>query len=335
MGGWQWTAARRPPTADWNDMDLSIQNPALELLRDAQHAKLPAAGETVDRDKVAALAREFESMLILQMLRQMRESMLGDAEEQQEDFGLGATTLGDTLDGELARSLAAAGGFGMQKAIIDSFQRQQGPLSPAPSEPRPIGDPGAALLSPGVGQPTGAPEAAASPATKTPRISAQTAQLAMRAYGNTAGMDAAQEPGVLFPVAGHLSSSFGWRQDPIQGNVRFHGGVDFKAAYGQPVSTVEAGRVTFAGQQGGYGLTVVVDHGGGVATRYAHLSQLSVTSGEEIADGQPIGRVGSSGRSTGPHLHFEVVRNGQQIDPVGAAQRVAAAGFKNVAGGVD
>lgn len=316
-------------------MDQFLQNPAIELLRNAQQTKLPAPGETIDRDKVAALAREFESMLILQMLRQMRESMLGDTEEQQTDFGLGSTTLGDTMDGELARSLAAAGGLGMQKVITDSIQRQAGIASPAPVERDRVGGSGAAGVSPGVGGPTGAPAVPASRPPEVAQIQAQTVRQAILAYGNTTGMDAAQEPGVPFPAAGPLSSSFGWRQDPIQGDVRFHGGVDFKAAYGQSVSAVEAGRVTFAGEQGGYGLTVVVDHGGGVATRYAHLSQLSVTAGEEIAGGQPIGRVGSSGRSTGPHLHFEVVRNGQQIDPVGAAQRVAAAGFKSVAGVVD
>lgn len=321
-------------------MDLGLQNPALELLKNAQQTGLPKAGEPVDREKVAALAREFESMLILQMLRQMRESMLGDAEEQQDGFGLGATTLGDTMDGELARSLAAAGGLGLQKVLVDAFDKTV--IGDRPdftdhekSGLSPITDLGRGGPTGPVGAPTAAPVAAApKPAGMAP-ISAQIGQQAVRAYGATSGTDAAVEPAVPLPMAAPLSSPFGWRRDPIQGGSRFHAGVDLKVAYGQPVPVAEAGRVTFAGEQGGYGLTVVVDHGGGVLTRYAHLSQLHVQAGDELAEGQAIGRVGSSGRSTGPHLHFEVVRDGRRVDPMQDARRLAAGGFKSVAGVAD
>ncbi len=323
----------------------SLQHPALEILQDAQHTSLPRPGEAVDRDKVAQLAREFESMLILQMIRQMRESMLGDGEEEQDDFGLGANTLNDTMNGELSRALAAAGGLGIQPVIVSSFERQHASVGPAAGHgPAPTGD---------VGVPTAATVAPLPIAAENGRNSRRVAAHAVRAYEGISGTDGAvsqasavpaasagPHPDSLpaswpLPVAAPLSSSFGWRRDPIAGGTHFHAGVDLKAAYGRPVPAVEPGRVVFAGAQGGYGLTVVVDHGGGVQTRYAHLSQLDIRTGEDLAGGQVLGRVGNSGRSTGPHLHFEVVQDGVRVDPVRASDRLMAAGFKNVAGVAD
>ncbi len=114
---------------------------------------------------------------------------------------------------------------------------------------------------------------------------------------------------------GAISSDFGWRPDPIQGQARFHAGLDLKVAYGQEVRAASGGVVKFAGEQPGYGTTVVVDHGDGLETRYAHLSALDVRQGAEVTAGQPIARSGNSGRSTGAHLHFEVRQHGQPIDP--------------------
>jgi len=127
--------------------------------------------------------------------------------------------------------------------------------------------------------------------------------------------------GASMPLAGGgvpgkaISSDFGWRQDPINGQARFHAGLDLKVAYGQEVRAASGGVVTFAGEQPGYGTTVVVDHGDGLETRYAHLSALDVTAGAAVSAGQPIARSGNSGRSTGAHLHFEVRQHGQPIDP--------------------
>jgi len=112
-----------------------------------------------------------------------------------------------------------------------------------------------------------------------------------------------------------ISSDFGWRQDPIHGQARFHAGLDLKVAYGQEVRAASGGVVKFAGEQSGYGTTVVVDHGDGLETRYAHLSSTDVRQGDMVSAGQAIARSGNSGRSTGAHLHFEVRQNGQPIDP--------------------
>jgi murein DD-endopeptidase MepM/ murein hydrolase activator NlpD len=103
--------------------------------------------------------------------------------------------------------------------------------------------------------------------------------------------------------------------DPFTGQPRFHRGVDLRAAYGSQVTSVAPGRVVWAGDQKGYGTTVVVEHGDGWCTRYAHLSTLAVKAGDVVSAGQEIGRAGSSGRSTGPHLHFEVTLRGEPVDP--------------------
>ena len=130
---------------------------------------------------------------------------------------------------------------------------------------------------------------------------------------------------------GPISSAFGWRRDPLTGQGRFHKGVDVKAAYGQPVPSVAGGTVVSAGSQGSYGLTVVVEHDSGIRTRYAHLSELAVRPGDVVARGQDLGRVGSTGRSTGPHLHFEVLEEGRPVNPAVALEKLAKNdGFKEV-----
>jgi murein DD-endopeptidase MepM/ murein hydrolase activator NlpD len=112
-----------------------------------------------------------------------------------------------------------------------------------------------------------------------------------------------------------LSSSFGNREDPLTGRRAFHAGLDFAAAYGAPIRAAAAGTVSFAGFKPDYGWTVEIEHGNGLATRYAHASRLDVKRGMLVRAGEKLASVGSSGRSTGPHLHFEVLRNGRAADP--------------------
>jgi murein DD-endopeptidase MepM/ murein hydrolase activator NlpD len=118
------------------------------------------------------------------------------------------------------------------------------------------------------------------------------------------------------PVAGEISSPFGMRRDPLgRGGERFHEGVDIAAPAGAPVRAVAAGRVVFSASAAGYGNLVAIDHGGGLTTRYAHNGANLVFAGETVAAGQEVALVGSSGRSTGPHLHFEVLKDGRPVDP--------------------
>ena len=124
-----------------------------------------------------------------------------------------------------------------------------------------------------------------------------------------------QRRGLLAPVPGAVTSGFGMRRHPILGYRRMHAGIDFKARYGTPIVAVSDGRVSAAGRAGGCGIAVRLEHGGGLATRYCHMSQMAVRSGQQVRRGQVIGYVGSTGLSTGPHLHYELYRNGRAVNP--------------------
>ncbi len=119
----------------------------------------------------------------------------------------------------------------------------------------------------------------------------------------------------LFPVSGRVSSRFGHRADPFSGERKAHAGLDIAAPAGSPIQAVRAGTVTFAGERGGYGNVVILDHGDGLETRYAHCQSLDVQVGDSVRAGAQVATVGSTGRSTGPHLHFEVRQDDQPVDP--------------------
>ncbi len=112
-----------------------------------------------------------------------------------------------------------------------------------------------------------------------------------------------------------LSSPFGVRSDPFLGKLAMHSGLDFRATYGSPVLAAADGKVLDAGRNGGYGNLVEIGHGNGLSTRYAHLSRIAVKSGQSVKRGTVVGWVGSTGRSTGPHLHYEIRRGGLAVDP--------------------
>lgn len=119
----------------------------------------------------------------------------------------------------------------------------------------------------------------------------------------------------LWPVEGQITGSFGERIDPFNGEGAFHSGVDISAGYGQPVIAPADGVVVFADLMGGYGRAIVLDHGHGITTRYGHLANFAVISGQRVQRGDTLGYVGLSGRSTGPHLHYEVRINDTPVNP--------------------
>lgn len=120
----------------------------------------------------------------------------------------------------------------------------------------------------------------------------------------------------ILPVSAPVTSGFGTRTHPISGTSRMHTGVDLGASSGTPIKAADAGTVVMAGSNGGYGNWTLVDHGGGLATGYGHQSSIGVSVGQGVGRGQVIGRVGSTGASTGPHLHWEVRINGNPVDPM-------------------
>lgn len=122
---------------------------------------------------------------------------------------------------------------------------------------------------------------------------------------------------IAHPVPGKkITSGFGKRRDPILGRSAFHAGIDFRAPTGTPIRAPAAGKVVRAGRNGGYGIMVEIDHGNGLTTRFAHMSRLHVETGQQVAPGQKIGASGNTGRSTGPHLHYEVRAGGKAVNPM-------------------
>lgn len=122
---------------------------------------------------------------------------------------------------------------------------------------------------------------------------------------------------LMWPAEGPITSPFGWRTHPIFGTQRYHSGIDIGADYGDPVVAADGGVVIYSDWMSGYGKVIIVDHGGGISTLYAHNSELVAGEGQRVRKGQQIAVVGSTGYSTGPHLHFEVRQGGSPVNPMG------------------
>ena len=146
---------------------------------------------------------------------------------------------------------------------------------------------------------------------------AEAAAAAAAAGGSSGGGSANASGSFLWPVASYVyvSSRFGLRVHPITGQTKSHTGIDIASNQGTAVYASDGGSVTLAGWNGGYGNCIMIDHGNGYVTLYGHLSSISVSVGQTVSQGTTIGAVGSTGNSTGPHLHFEVLKNGTRIDP--------------------
>jgi murein DD-endopeptidase MepM/ murein hydrolase activator NlpD len=250
-------------------------DPVVERARSAAVAAAASPSDrTTERQRLERLASEFESMLLGQVLREMRRTAQWD--EGGDAAATETQSLFEMLDAELAIQMSRAQGFGLARQLLEAFDR----------------------LEPGAG--------AALPAG--------------RAEDLTGAADAGPEAGASMHGwldGATVTSAFGWRADPLTGDARFHRGVDLRAAYGQDVAAAAGGRVIFSGPDGGYGTTVLIAHPDGTRTRYAHLSAALVREGDQVGAGALIGRAGSTGRATGPHLHFEVLdAGGRPIDPL-------------------
>jgi murein DD-endopeptidase MepM/ murein hydrolase activator NlpD len=252
----------------------------------------PGDKTAADRQEIRRLAEQFEAMLMTQMLREMRRSMLDSGD--QED-GLGEEALTDTGDIEFGSAMSRSGGLGLTRDLLKVFERQ------------------ITALQGGTSTPADAP--ADPPAGSAVMQEQKNAFVPDTTRSTSGGAIAMMLPPLGDAASAPVSSAFGWRRDPMTGAAAFHKGIDLAVAYGHDVSAAAPGVVAFAGVQNGYGTTVIIDHEGGRQTRYAHLSESLVRQGEMVAEGQVVGKSGSSGRSTGPHLHFEMLVNGRAVDP--------------------
>jgi murein DD-endopeptidase MepM/ murein hydrolase activator NlpD len=293
----------------------------IERAKAAAGSQPANATPSADRERLKHIAAEFESMLLVQVLKDMRRA--GSWEEEEGGVGLpGAESLFETLDLELASHLSRVRGLGLSPQLAEAFER----LNPEKAagddavarqpQAMPIVAPGPRPDAAAGARPGAWPDAAAPASALPPPSHANPVATAVRAIAGAA-VDAPKAVAqIVRPVAGAVTSAFGWRHDPMTREVKFHQGVDLRAAYGQEVQAAGAGRVVFSGDQGGYGSTVVVEHGDGTKTRYAHLSARLVEKGAVVDAGSPIGRAGKSGRATGTHLHFEVIAaDGRRLPP--------------------
>ncbi len=176
----------------------------------------------------------------------------------------------------------------------------------APDRPLTLGQMLRVYAGPGALPGLGVTSPAAPPSAATPAVARPPAS----ALGGELGIGP-----VVRPLPGEVGSAHGPRHHPIHGDLRMHHGVDIGAPTGTPIHAFAAGTVTHVGPRGGYGNLVIVEHPGGLETRYAHQSAMDVVVGQRVEAGQVVGRVGATGTATGPHLHFELRRDGTSIDP--------------------
>lgn len=225
--------------------------------------------------------KQLEAFFVRRMLSEMRKTV----GEGMLSGGYAGKMFQDMLDEAMATNVSKSGGLGIAEVM-------------------------SAELDPNGAEATSSTQAEAAPSAQ-----------ATRALGAVRGHARAYQSGGSdlrhAPVNARVSSDFGKRIHPVTGAKSFHEGIDLAAVKGTKVAVSGPGVVVQAGKAGSYGNLVVVDHGGGLETRYAHLDSMSVEVGQQVAAGEIVGRVGQTGRVTGPHLHFEVRRAGKAIDPKG------------------
>jgi len=255
-------------------------------------------------------AKAMESYFIRRMFAELRKSSEGGLLSG----GMAGATFREMLDGALADAMAEGPGMGLAEILEKEMTLQTGEISNEISDEisgEAFGAEGADLA-----RWLGDADAWRSESSVDAAGSGRVAGL----ISGSASVEGAAVLGpaavlTASPVDGETTSEFGQRTDPIEGTQRFHAGIDIAAPSGAPVRSAGAGVVVRAGSASGYGNLVIVAHGDGLQTRYAHLSRIHVAPGQVVAAGERVGRVGQSGRATGPHLHFEVRQDGEPVDP--------------------
>ncbi|MBI3768956.1 MAG: peptidoglycan DD-metalloendopeptidase family protein [Deltaproteobacteria bacterium] len=245
------------------------------------------------------IAREFEAILVAQIIGAMRKTVSSTGL-----FGGGDSGANKVLDGafdqELARSIAKDAHLGLAEQLAAQIERHQHAAAAAGDAPHTQGTVDAVAAS----RPAVAEDGSAVRATATA----------------AAEDDVATQ--LVAGAEGRVTSGFGVRRDPITGAPAFHGGIDVAAPRGSAIHAVASGEVTFSGRRGHAGNVVEVRDGDVVST-YAHVARALVRAGQKVAAGDVLATIGSTGRSTGPHVHFAMTRDGQAIDPAAIVQSTA------------
>ncbi len=254
-----------------------------------------SAVQAPPKESAKEAGQQLEAFFMRRMLAEMRATV----GEGMFSGGYSGEMFQDMLDEAMADEMSAAGGLGIAEMIQRELGEDPSLAVSAASE--------FSMSAPGG---SGRSESGSDMLPDLPPVSAKRVS---QVYASTRK---AHSHGLRdMPVQARVSSTFGRRVHPVTGAKSFHEGIDLAAVKGTEVATSGPGVVVKAGKAGTYGNLVIVDHGGGLQTRYAHLDSIEVQVGQQLAAGQSIGKVGDTGRVTGAHLHFEVRRNGKAIDP--------------------
>jgi len=292
-----------------------------------------AAGKGEEAEKLREACEGFEAILLRQIWRQMRSSVPKDGlmHSREEEFYL------SMFDDKMADFMVQGGGIGLADALYENLMQQMDIASSGDErgmgERVPVTPPDPAWMarpdpvseeSGQAGLPPFDPEAAGA---RDPDVMARVEALAARIVKEGRAVDETAAGGIeirwadarlgnmSWPLDGRVSSDFGWRKDPFTGKTAWHSGIDIAAQEGRNVSTCWDGRVIFSGWRGGYGNLVVVEHAGGWRSYYGHNKVNTVSEGDLVRAGQVIAEVGSTGRSTGSHRHFELRQGDQAWNP--------------------
>jgi murein DD-endopeptidase MepM/ murein hydrolase activator NlpD len=240
----------------------------------------------VSNTRLKGVVKELEALFIYEMLKEMRQTTQGGFLGK----GMGNDIYSSLFDMEMAR-LFAKRGLGLGELILKQIDGRagQGVISPSTS-PK---DPKTSFQN---GQMPPTSPTAHRPEDQGSRVNDQKSSIGI-------------------PVNGRISSNFGWREDPFSGEEKFHSGIDIAAPSGQAIYPIRKGRVIFSGLTQGYGNTVVIDHGDGYIAKYGHNLTNLVAVGDNVEPDQVIALVGNTGKSTGPHLHFEIQHLGERVNP--------------------
>ena len=245
-----------------------------------------SVNKDMSKDRLKGAVKDLEAIFFYEILKEMRQSTQGGFLGK----GMGNDIYGSLFDMELAK-LFAERGLGLGEIILKQIKGREENRPDSPSLPPK--------------EVKGSPLAKESfPVSSTDHQSKEP---------GARGLE--QKSPLKFPADGRISSSFGWRSDPFSGEQKFHAGIDIAASSGQEIYPINSGRVIFSGNTRGYGNTVAIDHGDGYVSKYGHNLTNLVSVGDKVESGQVIALVGNTGKSTGPHLHFEVQHQGKRINP--------------------